>query len=186
MTKIQFPAGLINHDIEFFDFNNQTLAIHNGMVKNFEELPSSIHDIIWNYFSTKPEIIQALENNGYKSKKSKIKKITSCRFGGFDAVSDIRNLSVNQSEYFDCGNRGNCSMEGIVCSFPKFNDHVLSPFELKIIKLLSTELTLPAIADEMKVCANTLDNKKKVLFEKFNVLSRPRLVALAFQNNLIL
>lgn len=186
MTKIHFPAGLINHDIEFFDFNNQTLAIYNGVVKTVNELPNEIHELIWSHFSSNPEIIKVLEENGFKSKDEQLQKIISCRFGGFDSVSDIQNLSVNQSEYFDCGNRGNCSMEGIVCSFPEYNNHVLTPFDLKIIKLLSTELTLPAIADELKVCNNTLDNKKKILFEKFKVLSRPRLVALAFENNLIL
>ena len=97
-----------------------------------------------------------------------------------------KNDEIHQSEYFDCGFRNQCPMEGIVCSYPTYNGHPLTPFDLKLIKLLATEMTLPAITDEMKVCANTLDNKKKILFEKFQVLSRPRLVALAFENNLVI
>lgn len=186
MANIQIPGGLVDHDIEFFDVDSNTMAIYKGSVKSFEQLPISIHQMIWDYFKDNESIIDSLEEAGFMTYDEKIKKFTSCRFGGFDTVSDIKNSSINISEYFDCGHRGNCKMEGIVCSYPKYNEHTITPFELKIIKLLSTEMTLPAIADEMKVCANTLDNRKKVLFEKFKVLSRSRLVALAFRNNLII
>ena len=57
---------------------------------------------------------------------------------------------------------------------------VITPFEIQMIHLLATEDTLPVVAEKLHVCINTLEAKKHKLYEKLGVLSRARLVAVAY------
>lgn len=185
MTNINIPAGLFDGNVEFFNYEGNLMGFIDGKVISYEAFPVEIKKIIEADLELNPAANLALEYSGFLTLDQKLEKYGSCKFGGIDSIPDLINNKVNQKEYHDCGFRGNCPMEGIVCSSMTFNDKVLSPFDLKLIRLLATEMTLPVIAEEMQVSDNTLDTKKKELFEIFHAQSRPRLVSLAYSNHLI-
>lgn len=184
MTNINIPAGLFDGNIEFFNYEGNFMAFISGKPTPYKDFPENIKKLIADDLEQNPAANLALEFSGFTTDDQKTEKYGSCKFGGMDSIPDVVNNKLNQKEYHDCGFRGKCAMEGIVCSTVQHNGKALTPFELKLIRLLGTEMTLPVIAEELKVSDNTLDTKKKELFEIFNVQSRPRLVMLASTNHL--
>lgn len=182
MTKVTIPAGLFDDELEFFEFNGKSYAIHQGTAKEFFELPIEIQDQVWNYIDEDSHT--ALVAHGYVTRFQKLEKFSICRFGPMDTKPDIDSDSFN-AEHYDCGFRGSCPMEGIVCTGIVFNGHMLTLFELKMISFLATDHKTEVVAEKMGVCLNTLDAKKKIVFEKLGVLSRPKLIFVAAMNNLI-
>lgn len=181
MTNIQIPSGLIDENIEMFLTPcNQFLGTHAGVVKDFFELPDFLLKAIDVEMHQFPSTIKALKMAGYKSHKSQIKKYSECRFGGYDFTADFKDGKLSDAEYHECGFRGECPMEGIVCGFFKVKGQIITPFDIQMIKLLATEDTLPVIAEKLQVCMNTFETKKQKLFEKLHVLSRARLVAVCY------
>lgn len=187
MTNIQkFPAGLIDNNVELFSFNEEPMAIHMGQTKNLLDLPCDIINLIdEDLISNEPAYV-ALDLAGYTTKEAKLKKYAVCRFGNLDNTPDIQDGKLTRSEYYNCGFRGECPMEGIVCSSLWVNGRVLSPFETEMIKELATELTLPAIASNLKISLNNFETRKKVLFEKLKVQTRAGMVAAAYQNQILI
>lgn len=180
MTKIQIPGGLIDENIELFSASGKMMATHSGSVKSLFELPSDFLAILEKEMRKVPSIVAALKMAGYKTKKEQLEKFAECRFGGFDLTADFKEGQFSKAEYHECGFRGECPMEGIVCGFFKVNGEIITPFDIQMIKLLATEDTLPVIAEKLEVSMNTFEARKKLLFEKLQVLSRSRLVAVCY------
>lgn len=185
MTKVIIPPGLVDQNIELFFSDGNLLATHAGSVKQISDLPIDFLDAAKQKMNETPSTILALEFSGYVLENSQIEKFLECQFGSFDYSPDFASGIFLEPEYHDCGSRGICPMEGIVCSFLKVNGQIITPFEIEIIKLLSTEDTLPVIAEKLEVSINNLEDKKKVLFRKFNVLSRARLVAECYNRQIL-
>jgi len=186
MTNIPIPAGLINENIELFSTNGKMMATHLGSVKSIFELPKEFLVILKKEMLSTPSTVLALTLAGYKTQRQQLEKFAECRFGGFDFIADFKDGKLSESEYHECGFRGNCPMEGIVCNFFKVNGKIITPFEIKMIHLLATEDTLPVIAEKLKVCMNTFEVKKKFLYEKLGVLSRARLVAIGYDLQILI
>lgn len=180
MTNIQIPSGLIDENIELFSVSGLIKATHAGQVKDLFDLPIAFIEKAKAKMNENQSTITALELAGFKSAKEKLNKYLECNFGGYDFVADFKDGAFSVSEYHECGFRGTCAMEGIVCGFFKINGHVITPFEIQIIQHLATEDTIPVMAEKLKVCVNTFETKKQKLYEKLGVLSRPRLVAIAY------
>jgi DNA-binding CsgD family transcriptional regulator len=180
MTNIQIPSGLIDENIEMFSASGKMMATHGGQVKPLLDLPNSFIQILNAEMYSSPSIVTALKLAGYKTKKTQLEKFSECRFGGFDLTADFKDGKLSDAEYHECGYRGECPMEGIVCGFFKVKGNIITPFEIQMIKLLATEDTLPVIAEKLTVSMNTFEVKKQKLFEKLHVLSRPRLVAVCY------
>lgn len=180
MTNIQIPSGLIDENIELFSANGRVMATHGGAVKHLHDLPFDFIEELTKEMSTSLSITLALSMAGFKTKKEQLEKFAECRFGGYDFTADYKDGQFSEAEYHDCGFRGECPMEGIVCGFFKIRGHIITPFEIQMIQFLATEDTIPVVAEKLKVCINTLETKKQKLFEKLGVLSRARLVAVAY------
>jgi DNA-binding NarL/FixJ family response regulator len=185
MTKVAIPAGLFDDNVEFFAHSDKPKAFFNGQAVCFFDLPLHITELVWEELKNDKAAFMALELSGFESKREKLEKYTVCRFGGLDAVPDVVNGQLASCEYFDCGFRGQCSMEGIVCRSIVYRGNILTPRDLSMIRHLATEDTIPVIAEKMEMCINSFESHKKELFEKLGVLSRARLIAVAFIHNLL-
>jgi DNA-binding CsgD family transcriptional regulator len=181
MTNIQLPAGLIDNNVELFKTPDAVMATHLGVVKPLLELPSVILDVLKKEMHSHPSILKALKLSGFTEIDDQLEKFAECRFGGFDMTPDFKDGKFSESEYHECGFRGSCDMEGIVCNFFKVNGQLISPFEINMVKLLATDDIQPVIAEKLNVSMNTFETKKQRLFEKLGVQSRPRLVAICFE-----
>ncbi len=180
MTNIHIPSGLIDNHIELFSANGKMMATHLGSVKSIFELPQEFLFVLNEKMNSSPSTVLALDLAGFKTNETKLEKFAECNFSSFDFVADFKEGHFSEAEYHECGFRDNCPMEGIVCGFFKVNGQIITPFEIKMIHLLATEDTLPVIAEKLHVCMNTFEVKKKHLYEKLAVLSRPRLVAVCY------
>lgn len=177
MTNIQIPSGLVDENIELFSVNGKMMATHSGAVKNLFELPESFIKKLTDEMHEFPSVVKALEIAGFTSLNAQLEKYAECKFGGFDLAADFKDGQFSEAEYHECGYRGSCPMEGIVCGFFKVNGQIITPFEIQIIKYLATEDTLPVIAEKLQVSMNNFESKKQILFKKMTVLSRAKLVA---------
>jgi DNA-binding CsgD family transcriptional regulator len=177
MTKIQIPSGLIDDNIELFSAQGKMMATHSGTVKSLFDLPEPFLRKLTVEMHSVPSVIKALIHAGYKTENEQLEKYAECKFGGFDLTADFKDGKFSDSEYHECGFRGICPMEGIVCGFFKVNGQIISPFEIQMIKHLATDDTLPVIAEKLKISINNFENKKQKLFTKLSVQSRPKLVA---------
>jgi len=186
MTNIQIPSGLIDENIELFSTNGKMMAAHLGSVKSIFDLPKEFLVILKKEMLSTPSTVLALSLAGYKTQRQQLEKFAECRFGGFDFIADFKDGKFSESEYHECGFRGNCPMEGIVCGFFKVNGNIITPFEIKMIHLLATEDTLPVIAEKLHVCMNTFETKKQKLYEKLGILSRARLVAVCYDLQILI
>ncbi|MBC7847224.1 MAG: hypothetical protein H7Y10_12105 [Flavobacterium sp.] len=180
MTNIQIPSGLIDNHIELFRVPGKMMGTHSGTVKEFFDLPKPFLLVMDAKMHSNPSTIMALNAAGFKTNNAKLEKFAECNYSAFDFVADFKEGNLSDAEYHECGYRGECPMEGIVCGFFKANGHIITPFEIEMIKLLATEDTLPVIAEKLQVCKNTFEVKKQRLFEKLRVLSRARLVAVCY------
>lgn len=180
MANIQIPPGLLDENVELFSHNGEAMATHEGKVKYLFELPISFLDAIQADLDDNPAADLALELAGYTSRAEKLKKYATCSFGNFDNAPDFKEGKLMNSEHYDCGYRGSCPMEGIVCNSVWVNGRVLSPFEIRMIEKLATEKTLPVIAEELEVSMNTFETRKKILFQKLKVMTRARMVTVAY------
>lgn len=180
MTNIHIPSGLIDNHIELFSANGKMMATHLGSVKSIFELPQEFLFVLNEKMNSSPSTVLALDLAGFKTNETKLEKFAECNYSSFDFVADFKEGNLSEAEYHECGFRDNCPMEGIVCGFFKVNGKIITPFEIKMIHLLATEDKLPVIAEKLHVCMNTFEVKKKHLYEKLAVLSRPRLVAVCY------
>ena len=180
MTNIRIPGGLIDDHIELFSVNGQMMGTHKGEVKSFFDLPSELLKALKDEMYSRPSAISALKSAGFKLENEQLEKYAECRLGGFDFQADYKDGKLSDFEYHECGFRGECAMEGIVCRFLKINDSIITPFEIDMIKLLATEDTLPVITEKMNVSKNTFELKKQALYLKLGVLSRARLVSVCY------
>ena len=180
MTNIQIPPGLFGEDVEVFSRNGEAMALHQGSVKSFFELPQEIIDVFRDDLQQNAAATMALELAGYDDPDDKLLKYCICRFGGFDQSPDFAGGTLNSSEHYECGHRGSCSMEGIVCGTLILNGRAITPFEIRMMKLLATEDTLPVVAGLLEVSMTTFELRKKLLFEKLGVMTRAGMVAAAY------
>ncbi|WP_417365970.1 helix-turn-helix transcriptional regulator [Flavobacterium beibuense] len=181
MTNINIPSGLIDENIELFSVDGEPMAVHQGRAKYLFDLPIEILNVIEADIIDNPAADRALELAGYNTRAAKIKKYTVCRFGNFDNTPDFKDGRLQNSEYYNCGYRGSCTMEGIVCNSLWVNGRVISPLEIKMIEWLATDLTIPAVADKVSLSVTTFELRKKVLFEKLKVQTRAKMVAEAYK-----
>lgn len=186
MTNIvKLPSGLIDENIELFSDGKEPKGLYQGSVKHYHEFPAEMRQALAEDMNGNPSAVLALELAGYITADEKLKKYTMCRYGGFDNTPDYAGGTLAPSEYYDCGHRGKCDMEGIVCGLPMVNGRVLSPFETQLIKELATEDTIPVLAQKMGLSRTTFEERKKLLFGKFNVLTRFGLIAEATRQHLL-
>jgi hypothetical protein len=62
-----------------------------------------------------PSTIIALKLAGFKTREQQLEKFSECRFG-FDLTA-FKDGKLSDANYHECGFRGECPMEGIVCGF---------------------------------------------------------------------
>jgi two-component system, NarL family, invasion response regulator UvrY len=63
--------------------------------------------------------------------------------------------------------------------------HSLNARQKEYVKLACTEMTYSEIADKMCVSPKTIDGYRDVVFERFNVKSRPALMLFAIKNKIV-
>ena len=167
MIHAPIYPGMISSDIEIFNHQNQTMAIANGEVINYDLLPYGVLERIKELLHRDPAALAQVREWHPDSEFQQVKKFASCRFGGLDFTPDLGN-GCQTGEYWDCPMRGSCAGEGVVCRNVSYNGHEITPQDVILIKAISTNKTNEVIAQEMGVPFGSFHGIKTKLYRKFD------------------
>lgn len=185
MTTRMYP-GLRDSGIEFFnDEQNKVKVFSQGKLTDFYDVTFATLIILREALAQENDVDTILKEWFPGSEMKRMEKFASCRFGGLDFKPDIKDMKLQMGEYWPCPLRGVCKGEGIVCQTLIYNDHEITPSEIKLIKLLATNLTNEALADKMHMPMGTFNFFKKELYKKLNVQTKQEAALIAVELNLL-
>lgn len=182
----KIPAALMNSSTEFFVHDDDIFCLHNGKVYTFDEVPERIMNTVRNDMKKNKRVIKALKTWCFSDQKKLVQQYISCRFGAFDNTPDISETgeAIN-TEYFNCGNRGKCAYEGIVCPKIAVKYGVLNKREITALKMIGSGMQDREICIELGISDNTFRHTKDSLRKKSGLPGKPALAVLAHKLNLI-
>lgn len=186
MTKKMYP-GMISHEIEMFVVENELKVIQGGKISSFAELPYATFQLLREAIENDKNVQTHLKQMHPASEYRRIEQFAKCRFGGLDFTGDICNETgtVQDGEYWDCPLRENCLSEGVLCKMPKVGEERLTPVEIKLIQLSTTDKTNEVIAEEMHMPLGSFHKNKKNIYEKLQITTKQCLTKFAMSINLI-
>lgn len=110
-----------------------------------------------------------------------VNRFCKCNFGNIDNVPDFKN-GVFNFERVPCPLRGECRLEGVVCS-PEF-ENKLSQAELRVMRLISQSKTPEEIADELYLSVYTVRNHLRNIYSRLGIHTRQELMSYIHNNNM--
>lgn len=174
-------AGMNDSNVEFFTVEGEAKVIANRKIKDFTETPFAIIQILSEAIEKEKPLKMALLDWHPNSRYKRIEQLVKCRFGGLDFQADIKNNTLQEGDYWKCPNRATCSNNGIVCKAPKYNNVELSPLDVSLMELLSTNLTNEVIADKLNLALGSFHKAKKILYAKLGGIQTKQELALIAQ-----
>lgn len=183
-TDAKVYPGLLCNSLEFFVHNDQVKAFTGGQTFNFANLPYTFIQIVKDAIKKEPEVDKALKEWHPNNEIKQAEQFAKCRFGGLDFNPDIKNLQLQQGEYWECPFRGQCKNEGVICKQLTYNGHVLNATHIKLIKLLKTSMKNEVLAEELSLPFGSFHKLKKELYQILNVQTKPEAVMVGVKLNL--
>lgn len=172
MNQTKILPGMVNNSVEIFVVENVVKAIRRGKVIDFTDLPLGIIQRLKEEINKDKQLKLALHDMHPDSSWKRLEQFAKCRFGGLDFQGDITEDAIQDGEYWDCPNRGNCAYEGIVCKLPMINNHRLTSQEIQLMQLSSSEKTNDVIAEEMNMPAGSFHKAKAILHSILGVQTK--------------
>jgi len=184
-TQLKVYPGMIDRNYEFFSSPDALRVINNGSIMNFNEIPMPLYQRIKELIDKSPEAKEILNEWFPDSEIKRLEKFAECRFGGLDFEPDITPETTQFGEYWDCPLRGVCKGEGKVCLPLTYNNHPLDATEIKVLRLMATDLTNDVISSQLDIALGSLHKIKKILYQKLNILTKQEAALIARELNLI-
>lgn len=110
--------------------------------------------------------------------KKHLEQFAICRYGGLDNQPDFEGDIVNH-EWLDCGVRGHCPGEGLVCKSMKTKNGLIAPRLIQYMQLLCLGLTDKEIANHMNVAISTAKTFKARCMDTTECRTKSELTAWA-------
>lgn len=183
-TNKIFP-GMIDSATEFFISNGEVKIIQNAKILPFCEISSATMQILEEAINQDTQAKLELLDMHPTSKMKRIEQFAKCRFGGLDFQGDIKDGILQDGEYWECPNHGNCKSEGILCKLPNYNGQRLEKQEVKLLQLMATNKTNEVIADEMEMAMGSYHKLKKIVYDKLGIQTKQEGTMVSFFLNLI-
>lgn len=186
MTTTKIYPGLNCSSVEFFNSDDgKVKMLANGRLQDFYDAPFSTLLVIREHLAASPKVDTILKEWHPDSEMKRMEKFIHCRFGGLDFTPDIKDHELQAGEYWDCPLRGICKGEGLVCKNLKYNSHTLLLKDIKLMRLLTTNLTNEVLAEKLDMCMGTFNLFKKELYKKLNIQTKQEAVVIAVELNLL-
>ncbi|MFA9191100.1 hypothetical protein AAGV28_06925 [Flavobacterium sp. FZUC8N2.13] len=179
-----FP-GMIDSATEFFVSNGEVKIIQNAKILPFCEISSATMQILEETINQDARVKIELLDMHPTSKMKRIEQFAMCRFGGLDFEADIKDGQLQDGEYWECPNHGNCKSEGILCKLPKYNGQRLEKQEVILLQLMATNKTNDSIAHDMDMAMGSLHKLKKNVYDKLGIQTKQEGTMISFFLNLI-
>ncbi len=179
------PGFLKNINKEFIGIDGELYYVKVELV-HFSEFPAEALYVLQKELNNDPLAEASLDILKIEDEKTRLHKFGLCRFGGFDNKADF-NESENKHnpEYYDCGERGNCSVEGKLCRFVQTENGYLTPREIEFIKLIAQDLADKQIADRLGISITTANTHRRNIQHKIGCNSKVGICRFAIEKNII-
>lgn len=149
------------------------------------DLPTEMLDKYKSELADDKTAQHGLRKMGCVGKEETLLQFIICRFGGNDQQSDL-NHNASTPDYYNCGRRGACKQEFIVCRpVLSVTGEKLSRCEIAVIKLIAEDLTDESIANKLCVSTNTIKSHRANITSKLDVKSKNGIVRFAIENKII-
>lgn len=183
-TNRLFP-GMGDLSTEFFNSDNSVKIIQNSKILPFCEISFATQEILQEAINSDLDTKLALHDMHPASGIKRLEQFVKCRFGGLDFQADIKDGQLQDGEYWDCPNRGNCPHEGTLCKLPVYNDKRMTMQDIQLLQLTATNKTNEAIGEEMDLPMGSLHKAKKILWMNLGIQTKQEGVMISFFLNLI-
>ena len=158
----KLPAGLMDDDVELFVHGSENYFLQNGKVAELVDAPQDIKSIILDDLASRPDAVRALHILGITDPILQMLLYARCVCGGFQGTADISGGKLHHTEYWDCGQRGNCKHEGKLCCSITINETTrLTEREIELGKWICTGLPDKILSDKMKIAESTVNIMKR-------------------------
>ena len=189
MTQIQtsnrmFP-GMMDTATEFFVSLGEVKIIQNSKVLPFCEISSATMQILEEAINNDKAAKLELFDMHPTSKMKRIEQFAKCRFGGLDFQGDIKDGELQDGEFWEWPNHGNCKSEGILCKLPTYNNQRLEKQEVKLLQLMASNMTNEVIAEELGMPLGSFHKLKKNVYDKLGIQTKQEGTMVSFFLNLI-
>lgn len=184
-TSNRVYPGMVDSSIEFFLTDDNLHVIQNNKVLPFCELSLDTIKLLQNEINKDANVKLALQEMCPSSSMQRLEQFVRCRFGGLDFEADIQKGKLQDGEFWECPNRGNCPHEGTLCKLPSYNNMRLTKKDVELIQLTSTDKINEVIAEEMHLPMGSFHKAKKQLYERLCVQTKQELVRIGVYLNLI-
>lgn len=180
------PAGILpKSGTELFAFESAAFGITNGVtenVRNSRHIIDAFREILYNDIPAYKRIaLRTIDP------VDQVIEYIRCTKGDFDCKADIDDdgIVLNNYEYWDCGKRGCCIDEGIVCKLPAGINGTLTIREIEVTKLIVSDLPDKMIADKLGISVNTVAIHRGHIESKLGVFSKAGIASWAVKHNII-
>ena len=177
--------GLICNALEFFHDGYELRVLSGGILKSFRDLPYYFIQLIREKIAERAEVETELMRMHPDSEMKRIEQYAICNFSGLDYEPDIIKGVLQEGEYWDCPKRGICPGEGKICKQLTYNGHTISFQEIRMIKLLVTDMTNEVMAETLFLPMGTFHKIKKNLYQKLDVYTKQEIALIAIGLNII-
>lgn len=177
--------GMICSGVEFFAVESKLKFISDGKIECISKLPFSIIQITQEEIAKNDQVSEALHEWHPNSKFDRLIQFLHCRYGGLDHAADMENNHFKEGDYWDCPNRKTCKFNGLICKAPIYNGNMLTPLDIKLMKLTSTTLTNETIADHLDIPFGSFHKFKQTLYAKLGVQTKQEVALIAKSLNII-
>ena len=178
-------TGMLCSSTEFFVSDGSVKIIQNSKVLPFCEISSATMQILDEAINSDLAVKLELFDMHPNSKMKRIEQFAKCRFGGLDFQGDLKDGVLQDGEYWDCPNHGNCKSEGILCKLPSYNNQRLEKQEVKLLQFMASNMTNDVIADELSMPLGSFHKLKKNVYDKLGIQTKQEGTMVSFFLNLI-
>lgn len=178
------PSYLLSNGIEFFALNNEGYMLKNGSVLPFDQFdPDTIAIIEQEYLSDKEAQIGLAKMGIHPDVR--LKQFIICKYGTFDTMTDIEPNGQTNHERYDCGKRGVCPGENLVCKAVECRNGIITPRLETALKLIAKGMLDKEGASKMFISEHTFKNHRRKLQKLIGTNNKAGLAAFAVSKNLI-
>jgi len=180
---MNLPENLNNLNKEFIGIDGQLYRIDINLV-HFNEFKSRTLLELQSLLDEDTIAQISLDTLDILDEKERLHKFGLCRFGGFDDKADIKGNEVTH-EYYECGLRGSCPVEGKLCRHVMAPFGYLTPREIDVIKLVAADLADKQIADSLNISVNTANQHRVNISKKIGCNTKVGICRFAIEKRII-
>ncbi len=170
--------GITKGDIEVFALGPRTIVIKDHEIKDMVDSCDTL-TIYREKLEADTRVLHRIEQRT-SNPIQQIIEYARCLNGDLDKRADISADGIWIPEYWECGRRGICEDEGIVCKTPGN----LTKREMDIVRLIAQDLANKQIADHLGISIETVAKHIYNIEDKIQAASKCGIVKFAFENNI--